>query len=147
MAYSFVYFSYHFKVTNNLFFFFTEGAVGFTEKPSATLYFMKGSTATMKWDYEVDDREVELKYIIWRVRNKTDYNFYPLLFEDNKGNVNISTKMPQVYVGRVEKTGRATLVIKNLTYEDTTRYICILDQKVGHDVYSPVELVVTGTGF
>ena len=126
MAYSFVYFSYHFKVTNNLFFFFfTEGAVGFTEKPSATLYFMKGSTATMKWDYEVDDREVELKYIIWRVRNKTDYNFYPLLFEDNKGNVNISTKIPQVYVGRVEKIGRATLVIKNLSYEDTTRYIWI----------------------
>ena len=107
---------------------------------------MKGSTATMKWDYKVDDREVKLKYIIWRVRNKTDYNFYPLLFEDNKGNVNISTKIPQVYVGRVEKIGRATLVIKNLTYEDTTRYTCILDQKVGHDVYSPVELVVTGTG-
>lgn len=108
---------------------------------------MKGSIATMKWDYQVGDREAELKYIIWRVRNKTTSVIYPLLFEDNKGNVNISTQIPQMYVGRVEKTGRATLVIKNLTYEDATRYICFLDQKIGQDLDSHVELVVTGTSF
>ena len=108
---------------------------------------MKGSIATMKWDYQVGDREAELKYIIWRVRNKTTSVIYPLLFEDNKGNVNISTQIPQMYVGRVEKTGRATLVIKNLTYEDATRYICFLDKKIGQDLDSHVELVVTGTSF
>ena len=105
---------------------------------------MEGSIATMKWDYQVDNREAELKYIVWRVRNKTTFDFYPLLFEDNKGNVNISTQIPQMYVGRVEKIGRATLVIKNLTYEDATIYICFLDQKVGQDHDSSVELVVTG---
>ena len=139
--------SYYCNVANNLFFLFTEGAVGFTEKPNSTLYFMKGSTATMKWDYNVEDKEAQLSYIIWRVRNKTSSEDYSLLFEDNKGNVNISTQMPRMYVGRVEKIGRATLVIKNLTYEDTTRYICILDRKVGQNLVSPVELVVTGTDF
>lgn len=108
---------------------------------------MKGSTATMKWDYNVEDKEAQLNYILWRVRNKTSSDNYPLLFEDNKGNVNISTQIPRMYVGRVEKIGRATLVIKNLTYEDTTRYICILDRKVGQNLDSPVELVVTGTDF
>ena len=108
---------------------------------------MKGSTAKIKWDYNVDDRKTELNYIIWRVRNKTTSDSYSLLFEDKDGNVNISTQIPQMYVGRVEKIGRATLVIKNLTYEDTTRYICILDQAFGQNLDSPVELVVTGTGF
>ena len=108
---------------------------------------MKDSIATMKWDYEVDDREAELQYIIWSVRNETTSIISPLLFEDPKGNVNISTQIPQMYVGRVEKIGRATLVIKNLTYEDSTRYICTLDQKFGQDSRSPVELVVTGTVF
>ena len=108
---------------------------------------MEGSIATMKWDYQVDNREAELRYIIWRVQNKTTSDMYPLLFEDNKGNVNISTQIPQMYVGRVEKIGRATLVIKNLTYEDATTYICFLDQKVGQDHDSPVELVVTGISF
>ena len=108
---------------------------------------MEGSIATMKWDYHVDNREAELEYIIWRVQNKTTSDIYPLLFEDYKGNVNISTQIPQMYVGRVEKIGRATLVIKNLTYEDATIYICFLDQKVGQDYDSPVELVVTGTSF
>ena len=100
----------------------------------------------MKWDYKVDDRDAELKYIIWRVQNKTTSEFFTLLFENNKGNVNISTQIPQMFEGRVEKIGRATLVIKNLTYEDTTRYICIIDQKFGQNINSPVELVVTGTG-
>ena len=108
---------------------------------------MKGSIAIMKWDYKVDNREAELKYLIWRVRNKTTSEFFSLLFEDYKGNVNVSTQIPQMFVGRVEKIGRATLVIKNLTYEDTTRYICIIDQKFGQNLDSPVELVVTGTGF
>ena len=144
---SFVYFCYDFHVTNNLFFLlFTEGAVSFTEKPNSTLYFMKGSIATIKWDYKVD-RTAELNYIVWRVKILADARIYPLLFEDNKGRVNISTRIPQMYVGRVEKTGRATLVIKGLTYEDTTRYVCTLDPRVGYDVESTVDLFVTGTGF
>ena len=144
---SFVYFCYDFNVTNNLLFLlFTEGAVSFTEKPNSTLYFMKGSIATMKWDYKVD-RAAGLNYIVWRVQILADNRIYPLLFEDNKGRVKISTRIPQMYVGRVEKTGRATLVIKGLTYEDTTRYMCALDPGVGYEVRSTVDLFVTGTGF
>ena len=108
---------------------------------------MKDSIATMKWDYEVHDREAELNFIIWSIQNESTSIISSLLFEDPKGNVNISTNIPQMYVGRVEKIGRATLVIKNLTYEDSTTYICTLDQKFGQDPRSPVELVVTGTVF
>ena len=106
---------------------------------------MEGSIATMKWDYQVDNRDAELKYIFWRGRNKTTSDIFSLLFEDNKGNVNISTQIPQMYVGRVEKIGRATLVIKNLAYEDAAIYICTLAQKFAADLDSRVELVVTGT--
>lgn len=107
---------------------------------------MKGSIATMKWDYKVD-RAAGLNYIVWRVQILADNRIYPLLVEDNKGRVKISTRIPQMYVGRVEKTGRATLVIKGLTYEDTTRYMCALDPRVGYEVRSTVDLFVTGTGF
>ena len=116
----------------------------FTEKPDSPLYFMKGSNATITWDYTVDNREAELRYIIWSVRNKTTDFPHPMLFENSKGTVNISTKIPQMYVGRVEKIGRATLVIKNLIYEDSATYECKLDQRFGEDHYSPVQLVITG---
>lgn len=108
---------------------------------------MKGGNAFLKWDYKVDNREAELEFVIWRVRNKTASINYPLLYEDNKGNVIIGRNIPQIYVGRVEKIGRATLVIKNLTYEDTTRYICILRKTSGEEPDSSVELVITGTCF
>ena len=111
------------------------------------MYFMKGRNATLKWDYKVDNWEAELKYIIWRVRNKTTSIFYPLLFEGKTGNATISKNIPQLYVGRVKKIGRATLVIGNLTYEDTTRYTCTLNKISGQDPSSSVELVITGTGF
>ena len=102
----------------------------------------------MRWDYKVDGGGAELKYIIWSVENKTTGRSYTILFEDiKKGTVNISTQIPQVYEGRVEKTGRATFVIKNLTYEDSAKYTLTLDQTFGQDPGSLVELVITGTGF
>ena len=109
------------------------------------LYFMKGRNAIMRWDYKVEDAGAKLKYIIWSVQNKTTSSFYTILFEDNKGNVNVSTQIPQMYVGRVEKTGRATFVIRNLIYEDSAKYTLTLDQTFGEDPESVVQLAVTGT--
>lgn len=100
----------------------------------------------MIWDYKVDGG-TELIYIVWSVQNETAARFYTILFEDNKGNVSVSTQMPQMYVGRVEKTGRATFVIKNLIYEDSAKYRLTLDQKFGKDPGSLVDLVITGAGF
>lgn len=106
---------------------------------------MKGRNAIMRWDYKVEDAGAKLKYIIWSVQNKTTSSFYTILFEDNKGNVNVSTQIPQMYVGRVEKTGRATFVIRNLIYEDSAKYTLTLDQTFGEDPESVVQLAVTGT--
>ena len=126
---------------------FIEGAVSFTEQPAdGMLYFMKGSNAIMRWDYKVDDGGAKLQYIIWSVQNKTTSRFYTILFEDtDKGSVNVSTQIPQMYVGRVNKTGRATFVIKNLIYEDSAKYTLTLDQTFGQDPGSVVQLTVTGT--
>ena len=102
----------------------------------------------MRWDYKVDGGGAELKYIVWSVENKTTGRSRTILFEDIKtGTVNISTRIPQMYVGRVKKTGRATFVIKNLIYEDSGKYTLTLDQRFGQDPGSLVELVITGTGF
>ena len=101
----------------------------------------------MKWNYKVDDRKAEFKYIIWKVQNKTNSVFHPLLFEDKEGIVSFSTKIPQMYVGRVEKIGQATLVIKNLIYEDSGIYECSIEQELAGFLYSQVKLVITGKGF
>ena len=101
----------------------------------------------MIWDYKVDGG-TKLLYIIWSVRNETIGRSYTILFEDkNLGTVNVSTQIPQMYKGRVEKTGRATFVIKNLIYEDSAKYTLTLDQEFGKDPVSLAELVITGKGF
>ena len=102
----------------------------------------------MKWDYRVDDKAAEFEYIIWRVQNRTNPSVsYNMIYEDSQGNVNISSQMPLMYVGRVEKIGRATLVIKKLIFEDMATYFCKLDRKFGVDTENDVQLVVTGTIF
>lgn len=102
----------------------------------------------MKWDYRVDDKATEFRYIVWRVQNRTNPSVsYNIIYENSQGNVNISTQIPLMYVGRVEKIGRATLVIKKLIFEDMGTYFCKLDRKSGVDAENDVQLVVTGTSF
>ena len=121
---------------------FIDGDLIFTQEPKATLYRQEGSNAVLTWDYKETD---ELQFIIWRVLNKTDGNIVSLLVENKTGYVLYTANALSAYgTERLKKEGNATLVIKNITFEDSTKYRCILRGKTGATVESIVELVVTG---
>ncbi|KAJ7389606.1 otolith morphogenesis [Desmophyllum pertusum] len=91
----------------------------FTQEPVPKLCLQEGSNAVLTWDYKVDNRTAELQFIIWKHCQ---------------------------YMGteRLKKEGRATLVIKDITFEDSTNYYCILRGETGASLVSIVELIVTG---
>ena len=116
----------------------------FTQKPESPLYFLKGSDAVFEWHYSADNSAADLKLTIWRVYNKTERNYYPLLVEFHNCAVLLNPNIPPSYEGRVQKIGQATLVIKRISFEDSTRFKCSLEGKQGILHESSSELVVTG---
>lgn len=67
---------------------------------------------------------------------------------DVNGSVHRGFSFPPAYDGRVEKKGQATLVVKNVQFEDSTKYVCFLDGKAPTpDAESTVNLIVTGKLF
>ena len=94
----------------------------------------------------MENKTAELKFIIWSVYNKTEMKKVALLVEYKNGDVQYSNKALSAYgTERLKKEGRATLVIKDITVEDSTFYWCILRGETGvTDVESVVELIVTG---
>ena len=129
-----------------LYIYFAEGAISFKHKPSDTLYFMKGSDAFFNWTYEVGNRATDFKFVLWSVYNATDGQQKILFYEDAKGDILPGYNIPPSYVGRVEKQGQATLVVKNITFGDAGKFRCTLDAKDPiPDDLDDVDLVVTGT--
>ena len=129
-----------------LLYFFTEGALVFTQEPANTLYFQEGSTANLTWTYTVDNRTTELARIIWSIFNKTESLFVVLILEEKDGTILHNRNTPPTYgPERVSKEGQASLVIKNVTFKDSTTYECRLDGETGVVVApSSVEVIVTG---
>ena len=125
---------------------FTDGDLLFTQEPGARLYLPEGSNAVLTWDYKVDDRAAELKFIIWKVYNKTEGEAVTLFVEYKDGIAQYSNKALSAYgTERLKKEGRATIVIKDITFEDSTNYRCILKGESGiAGAESVVELIVTG---
>ena len=124
---------------------FTEGLV-FTQTPNGTLYYVKGSDAFFNWSYRVDNRTAELGFVIWSRYNNTNQQEQILFYEDVKGDIHPGFNRPPSYIGRVRKEGQATLVVENVTFEDTAKYSCTLDGKSPvPDVDDIVQLVVTGS--
>ena len=107
---------------------------------------MVGGHAVFEWDYSADNKTTDLEHIEWRVYNKTEEGYSFLLKEDPDDSDPVRPTLPQEYEGRVEKKGRATLVIKDISVKDSTRFKCILKGKPGiPDSWSIVQLVVIGT--
>ena len=107
---------------------------------------MVGSDAVLEWDYSTANETTDLERIEWRVYNKSEEGYSLLLKEDPDDNDPVRPTLPPEYEGRVERTGRATLVIKDISFKDTTRFKCYLKGKPGiPDSWSIVQLVVTGT--
>ena len=116
------------------------GALAFSRTPKNPIYVRKGRNAVFEWDYN-DTPEL---IIVWSVFNETVAKFQTLILEVENKVVILNPAMSPVYKGRVEKTGRATLVIKNVRSVDSTIFRCILIGKTS-TITSSVQLVVTGT--
>ena len=91
------------------------------------------------------DRQTELKAIIWAVYLNNQFN--NLMAEHKNGDREIIPGIPSAYIGRVDIEGRATLVIENITIQDSTTFRCTLRVEPGiglQDVFSDVKAIVTG---
>ena len=67
--------------------------------------------------------------------------------ENKNGYRVITSDIPSAYIGRVGIEGKATLVIENITIQDSTTFRCNLRVEPGiglHDVFSVVKVIVTG---
>ena len=94
----------------------------------------------------MDNPQTELNGIIYAVEKGSGGNFINMLGLQNDGtNITFST-IPIEYRGRVRIEGRASLVIKKVSFQDNTQFICILVAKTGagSDQSSVVRLIVTG---
>ena len=122
------------------------GILSFSNTPPETVYLVKGSDAVFVWDYSKTDK---LQSVVWKVYNKTQGAFQILRIEDENGTrllVNDPAIPPAAYIGRLERNGTATLIIKDITFEDSTRFKFTLTGKPGvQDIDDNVALVVTGT--
>lgn len=78
--------------------------------------------------------------------NKTDSSLVTLVLEEKNHEVKYNPNVPSTYgPERVTKEGQASLVIKNVTFGDSTTYICTLSGEAGTaDAQNSVDLIVTG---
>lgn len=101
----------------------------------------------MVWEYHVDDREKELKGIVWSVVEKGTGKTMNLFTETKSGDRSEVGGISQAYKGRVSVKEQATLVIVNVTLNDSTTFRCTLRAESNsgvHEAKQSVQLVVTG---
>jgi len=107
------------------------------------MYLREGSDAVFAWNYDKTD---SLFRVMYEVKNKATGKYQVLRAEDENGIEMPDPRIPPpAYAGRLEKRGKATLVVKGITFEDSTVFWCTLIGKPGfRDSGSMVNLVVTG---
>ena len=118
----------------------------FIQEPPTTIYVMKGNDVVFKWVYAEKSKTVGLNSIIWSVKNPNDKKEYALIVEFSNGTVIVNPQIPKAYLNRVEKKDQATLVVKEVTFEDSTTFSCLLRSAWGSffDTKSRIQLIVTG---
>ena len=113
--------------------------------PPNPSYAKTGSTATLVWDYSVDNKQTELTGIIYSVQADSSSGFKGMLVLQNDSNVVEHPNIPAAYKGRVKVEGNASLVIENVTAQDNTIFGCTLVSVLGTNFTSSVHLIVRGT--
>ena len=121
-----------------------EGVLKFTLKPPSPSYARNGTDAKLVWDYSVDDKQKELQGILFSV--ETGGAFKRMLVQMKNGTVVEHPAIPSEYTGRVGMKGNATLVISNVSPQDSRLFKCQLMPESGQGQIqeSVVELIVTG---
>ena len=127
--------------------FISESVLEFTLKPDDPTHILKGQNATLVWEYRVDDKEKELKGILWSVADKVTGNPVTMLIEEKSGDRIEAPGISLAYKGRVSIKEQATLLIEDVTLNDSTFFSCTLIAEVGSGLTNtddPVQLIVTG---
>lgn len=121
--------------------------MAFTRTPDDPTYVVKGDNATLVWEYSVDNRQLDLKGIVWSVTDKATSKSIVLVIETKSGNRSYPDDIPQAYKGRVFVVQSATLVIQNVTLNDSTIFSCFLRADPASsavDTKTDTRLIVTG---
>ena len=98
----------------------------------------------------MDNQQSELQGIIWRVLPKGQSSSVAMLVKIGNADAVPHPDIPSMYKGRVYIKGRATLVIVNITLQDSTTFRCMLSAKVGSglsDMFDEITLSVTGMNY
>ena len=111
----------------------------FTQEPSNPSYFNKGSDANLVWNYA--DPHNKIAAIAYSVL--VNGEFKTMIFNNSHG-VQEHSSIPPSYKGRVKIEGRATLVIKNISTGDNTKFRCEMWKSPSGEVKSIVQLIVAG---
>ena len=115
----------------------------FTQEPNSPVHLLEGENGDLVWKYSVNDKAAEFNYVTWNIFSLG--NSIPLLSENATGYLTLEPTAPAAYIGRVNITGQATLVIKNVNTSDNgVIFQCILWHKSGDQNVSSVRVVVTG---
>ena len=112
----------------------------FTQKPSDPSYFNNGSDANLVWNYA--DPHNKIRGIVYSVL--VNGEFKAMIFNDSRG-VQEHPSIPLSYKGRVKIEGRATLIIKNISPRDNTKFRCLILKNPAGEIKNTVELILAGT--
>ena len=114
--------------------------VQFTQEPSDPSYFNNGSNANLVWNYA--DPNNKIRGIVYSVL--VNGVFKAMIFNDSHG-MQEHPSIPPSYKGRVKIEGRATLIIKNISPRDNTKFRCLISKNPAGEIKNTVELIVAGT--
>ena len=113
--------------------------VQFSQEPSDPSYFNNGSDANLVWNYTYPHNKI--RGIVYSVL--VNGKFKAMIFNDSRG-VQEHPSIPSPYRGRVKIEGRATLIIKNISPKDNTKFRCLMSKNPVGEVKSSVKLIVAG---
>ncbi|XP_066024584.1 neural cell adhesion molecule 1 isoform X5 [Pocillopora verrucosa] len=111
--------------------------VKFTQEPSDPSYFNNGSDANLVWNYAGPHNKI--RGIVYSVL--VNGKFEVMIFNNSRG-VQEHPNIPSSYKGRVKMEGRATLIIKNISPRDNTKFRCVISKNPSGEVKSVVKLIV-----
>ncbi|XP_020912639.1 neogenin isoform X1 [Exaiptasia diaphana] len=127
-----------------------DAAARFTKHPEEKLYIVKGQTAKLTWDYQVDniDKEFDSQSPRWYFHNYSYMIGYGDGFDGWKFKISLKTCPLRLLTPtvRVSAEGRATLVITNVTRADSGTYVCtlfLLSGSISSMPSSKAKLIVT----
>ena len=111
----------------------------FTQEPSNPSYFNKGSDANLVWNYTYPRNKIAAIAFSVLVNGE----FKTMIFNNSHG-VQEHSSIPPSYKGRVKIEGRATLVIKNISTGDNTKFRFEMWKNPSGQVEKTVQLIVAG---